>query len=48
VVNRLLDPVPTEIHVFASYSLRMPVFVATPEKRVWEVQGSKITLSAAK
>jgi hypothetical protein len=48
VVNRLLDPVPTEIHVFASYSLRMPVFVATPDKRVWEVQGSKITLSAAK
>jgi hypothetical protein len=48
VVNHLLDPVPTEIHVFASYSLRMPVFVATPDKRVWEVQGSKITLSAVK
>ena len=48
MVNHLLDPVPTEIHVFASYSLRMPVFVATPDKRVWEVQGSKITLSSAK
>lgn len=48
VVNHLLDPVPTEIHVFASYSLRMPVFVVTPDKRVWEVQGSKIALSTAK
>lgn len=47
-VNHLLDPVPTEIHVFASYSLRMPVFVATPDKRVWEVQGSRITLAPAK
>lgn len=48
MVNHLLDPVPTEIHVFASYSLRMPVFVATPDKRVWEVQGSEIRLSSAK
>jgi hypothetical protein len=48
MVNHLLDAVPTEIHVFASYNLRMPVFVTTPDKRVWEVQGSKITLSAAK
>ncbi|MGY2732510.1 hypothetical protein [Sphingomonas sp. UYP23] len=48
VVNHLLDPVPTEIHVFASYSLRMPVFVATPDKRVWEVQGSTITLAKMK
>ena len=45
IVTHLLDPVPTEIHVFASYNLRMPVFVGTPDKRVWEVQGSKITLS---
>ena len=48
MVNHLLDPVPTEIHVFASYSLGMPVFVATPDKRVWEVQGRKITVSKAK
>ena len=48
IVTHLLDPVPTEIHVFASYNLRMPVFVGTPDKRVWEVQGSKITLSKPK
>lgn len=48
MVSHLLDPVPTEIHVFASYSLGMPLFVATPDKRVWEVQGSTITLSKIK
>lgn len=48
MVNHLLDPVPTEMHVLASYNLRMPLLVATPEKRVWEVKGSSITLSAAK
>ena len=48
VVNHLLDPVPTEIHVFASYSLHMPVFVATPDKRVWRVKGSEITPSKPK
>lgn len=48
MVNHLLDPVPTEIHVFASYNLGMPLFVATPDKRVWQVQGSNITLSKVK
>ena len=48
MVSHLLDPVPTEIHVFASYNLRMPLFVATSDKRVWEVKGSKIALSPAK
>lgn len=48
MVNHLLDPVPTEIHVFTSYNLRMPLFVATPDKRVWNVQGSKITLAPVK
>ena len=47
-VNHLLDPVPTEIHVFASYSLHMPVFVATPDRRIWQVQGDKITPFGAK
>lgn len=48
VVNSLLDPVPTEIHVFASYNLRMPVFVATRDKRLWKVAGSSIALAPAK
>lgn len=45
VINHLLDPVPTELHVFASYSLSMPVFVSTPDHHVWKVEGSKITLT---
>ncbi|WP_426264785.1 hypothetical protein [Sphingomonas sp. PWP1-2] len=47
-VTHLLDPVPTEIHVFASYSLKMPVFVATSDKQVWVVRGSSITLAKLK
>jgi hypothetical protein len=45
MINNLLDPVPTELHVFASYSLGMPLYVATPDKRVWQVKRSDITLS---
>ncbi|WP_293876433.1 MULTISPECIES: hypothetical protein [unclassified Sphingomonas] len=43
IVNHLLDPVPTEIHVFASYNLRMPVFVGTPDRQIWKVAGQTIT-----
>lgn len=42
VINHLLDPTPTELHVFASYALRRPLFVATPDKRLWRVQGDVI------
>ncbi|WP_147276219.1 hypothetical protein [Sphingomonas aracearum] len=48
MVNHLLDPVPTELHVLASYHLRMPVFVTTPDKRSWQVQGSSIRQAAPK
>ncbi|RZM35497.1 MAG: hypothetical protein EOP67_11455 [Sphingomonas sp.] len=48
VVSSVLDPVPTEIHVFASYSLRMPVFVATRDKRLWKVTGSTIALTSVR
>ncbi|MET0238577.1 MAG: hypothetical protein ABW184_01650 [Sphingobium sp.] len=41
-VNHLLDPVPTEIHVFASYTLGMPLFVGTQDKRLWQVMGKQI------
>jgi len=44
LVNHLLDPVPTEIHVFASYSVLQPVFVRTPDKRVWQVRGRDISV----
>lgn len=43
VVNHLLDPVPTEMHVLASYRLRMPLLVLTPDKRQWSVTGARIT-----
>ena len=43
-VNHLLDPVPTEIHVFASYSVQQPVFVLTPDKRTWQVRGRDISI----
>ncbi|WP_425230490.1 hypothetical protein [Sphingomonas sp.] len=44
VVSNLLDPTPTEIHVFSSLSIRRPVFVVTeqPTRRVWGVAGSRI------
>jgi hypothetical protein len=45
VVTHLLDPVPTEIHVFLSIWMEMPVFVSTGEPhRVWEVTGNRIEL----
>lgn len=43
MVSHLLDLVPTEIHVFASFSLHTPVFVITPDKRAWKVEGATIT-----
>lgn len=48
MVTHLLDPVPTEIHVFASYNLGMPIFVGTSDKRIWAVRGNKITSSPLK
>lgn len=44
-VTHLLDPVPTEIHVFTSLSANMPVMVSTPGNgRTWELKGDTITL----
>lgn len=44
-VSHLLDPIPTEIHVFMSIWMNMPVFVGTGEpRRVWEVAGDRIFL----
>ena len=44
VVSHLLDPVPTEMHVFASFSLQLPLYVLTPDKRLWKVKGRDITV----
>ena len=38
VVTHLLDPVPTEIHVFSIFPATMPIYVITPENdKVWAV-----------
>lgn len=37
VITHLLDPVPTEIHGFSAMAARVPVYVGTRDKRIWEV-----------
>lgn len=45
VITHLLDPIPTEIHVFLSIWIGLPVFVGTRDPhRVWEVGGDTIHL----
>lgn len=45
VITHLLDPTPTEIHVWLSLWTRKPIFVATGEPdRFWSVTGTEITL----
>jgi hypothetical protein len=45
VVSHLLDPVPTEIHVFSSMAAQMPVYVMIPQpRRLFEVTGRTISL----
>lgn len=44
MMSHLLDPIPTEIHVFLSLSSHLPVFVVTNGgDRIWKVEGDKIT-----
>lgn len=42
-ITHLLDPHPTEIHVFTSLSAHYPVFVGTSDKEVWRVEGARIS-----
>ena len=45
VVTHLLDPVPTEIHVFSSLAAGLPVYVITSQNsRTWAVEGPRIRL----
>ena len=45
-ITHLLDPVPTEIHVFSSLAAKKPVYVGTDDaagnERTWEVTGDRI------
>ncbi|MEA3054028.1 MAG: hypothetical protein QOG72_2931 [Sphingomonadales bacterium] len=47
VVAHLLDPTPTEIHVFVSMWMKKPIFVVTG-KRLWAVEGPHIRLVGKK
>lgn len=45
VLTHLLDPVPTEIHVWLSLAMRKPIFVGTARpRRIWSVEGDRIRL----
>jgi hypothetical protein len=43
VVSHLLDPIPTEIHVFSALAARLPLYVTTRDT-VWNVNGERIRL----
>lgn len=44
VVSHVLDPTPTEIHVFMSLWMGQPVGVVTSPKEVWSINGDHIEL----
>jgi hypothetical protein len=45
-ITHLLDPLPTEIHVFMSVWTRLPLYVTADEpRRIWEVTGDRIRLA---
>jgi hypothetical protein len=45
MITHLLDPVPTEAHVFWSLWAKKPMYVATPPNgTIWIVEGTKIKL----
>jgi hypothetical protein len=45
MITHLLDPIPTEAHVFWSLWAKKPMYVATPPNgTVWAVEGNKIKL----
>lgn len=44
MVTHLLDPVPTEMHVFSSLAARLPIYVSMKGKRVWAAEGARIRL----
>lgn len=41
-IIHLLDPTPTEIHVFTSLATKLPIYVGTRNKRIWAVEGSRV------
>jgi len=41
-VTHILDPHPTEIHVFEQYYIGLPLFVGTGPKTVWKIEGGAV------
>lgn len=49
VVSHVLDPTPTEIHVFMSITIGKPVYVVTSDpERIWVVNGESVALAGPK
>ncbi len=48
LLTHMLDPTPTEIHVFMSLWMGKPIYVITGPKRIWEVGGDGIRPVALK
>jgi len=43
VITHLLDPQPTEVHVFEQFSVGVPVYVGIASTRsMWKVEGGQI------
>lgn len=42
-ITHLLDPQPTEVHVFVSLTYKETVFVMTPNSIIWKVSGDTVT-----
>lgn len=45
-IAHVLDPIPTEIHVFSALSAKTPVLVVTGN-RTWQIDGRSITLAGS-
>lgn len=44
MVSHSLDPVPSEIHVYLSLHVGIPIDVLTADRTIWRVDGGRITL----
>lgn len=42
MITHLLDPTPTEVHVYWSLWSRTPMFVATGEDAIWKIENGRI------
>jgi len=43
-LGHILDDIPTEVHVFLSLLYGKPLYVMTADRRLWSVEGGKITM----